>query len=218
MPRHGNYNLAFDSRLIKPSLTVGLVPRPITLALVVLALACTLFMSGCGKGAGGSGLHVKSPATSEKDMPVKSSYAFAVTKTFTDTAGKMTTAATYNVYAANYDLDSSFFAPTVHQPMASDDQMRVVFSLVNDEGGTEKSPAKAGTYSAKADKFMKVESVGIVSRKGGADNTGWLERGTLTGDVKVTSASADEISGDIDVTSGDTSIKGLFTAKILKRK
>jgi len=120
----------------------------------------------------------------QKDMPVKSSYAFAVTKTFTDTAGKMTTAATYNVYAANYDLDSSFFAQTMNKPMASDDQMRVVFSLVNDEGGTEKSPAKAGTYSAKADKFMKVESVGIVSRKGGADNTGWLERGTLTGDVK----------------------------------
>src|SRR5712692_9745950 len=147
MPRHGNYNLAFDSRLIKPSLTVGLVPRPITLALVVLALACTLFMSGCGKGAGGSGLHVKSPATSEKDMPVKSSYAFAVTKTFTDTAGKMTTAATYNVYTANYDLDSANFAQTMNKPMASDDQMRVVFSLVNDEGGTEKSPAKAAPKS-----------------------------------------------------------------------
>ena len=65
---------------------------------------------------------------------------------------------------------------------------------------------------------MKTKSIGIVSRKGGADNTVWLERSTLMGDVKVTSASADEISGDIDVTSGDTSIKGSFTAKILKRK
>ena len=59
---------------------------------------------------------------------------------------------------------------------------------------------------------------GIVSRTGGADNKVWLDRGTLTGEVKLTSASADEISGDIDVTSGDTSIKGSFTAKILKRK
>jgi len=130
----------------------------------------------------------------------------------------MTTAATYKVYAANYDLDSSFFAQTMNKPLTSDDNLRVTFSLVGDEGGTEKTALKAGTYSAKADKFMKVESVGIVSRKGGADNTGWLERSTLTGDVKVTTASADEISGDIDLTSGGTSIKGSFTAKILKRK
>jgi len=52
----------------------------------------------------------------------------------------------------------------------------------------------------------------------GADNKVWLDRGTLTGDVKLTSASAEEISGEIDVTSGDTSIKGSFTANILKRK
>ena len=190
--------------------------RPITLALIVLALASALLLAGCGK-SGGSGLHVKSPATGEKDMTVKSGYAFAVTKTFTDTTGKMTTAASYNVYAANYDLDGSFFAQTINKPMASDDNLRVTFSLVGDEGGTEKTAPKAGTYSAKADKFMKAESVGIVSRKGGADNTAWLDRSTLTGEVKVTSASADEISGDIDVTSGDTSIKGSFTAKILKR-
>jgi hypothetical protein len=40
----------------------------------------------------------------------------------------------------------------------------------------------------------------------------------LSGEVKVNSASADEISGDVDLTSGDTSIKGSFTAKVLKRK
>jgi hypothetical protein len=36
--------------------------------------------------------------------------------------------------------------------------------------------------------------------------------------VKVTSATADEISGDIDLMAGDNAIKGSFTAKILKRK
>ena len=192
--------------------------RPITFALGVLALASAMFLAGCDKGAGGNSMHVRSPATGEKDMTVKSGYAFAVTKTFTDTAGKMTTAATYNVYTANYDLDSSFFAQTMNKPMTSDDQMRVVFSLVSDEGGTEKSPAKAGTYSAKADKFMKVESVGIVSRKGGAEDKGWVERSTLTGDVKVTSVSGDRITGEVDLTSGGTSIKGPFTAKIVTRK
>ncbi len=185
-----------------------------TLCLVALAL----FVGGCSRGAGGNSLHVKSPAAGDKDVPVKSSYAFAVTKTFTDISGKMSTASAYNVYAANYDLDATNFTMTLDKPLTSDDQIRVIFSLIGDEGTNDKSPLKAGTYSAKADKFMKVETAGIVSRKGGADNKVWVDRSALTGSVKVTSASADEISGDVDLSSGDTSIKGSFTAKILKRK
>ena len=96
--------------------------------------------------------------------------------------------------------------------------MRVVFSLVGEEGTKEASPPKAGTYSAKADKYMKVEDVAIVSRKGGADNRFFLDRSTLNGQVKVTTATADEIAGDIDITGGDNVIKGSFTAKVLKRK
>ena len=167
---------------------------------------------------GGNSMHVKSAATSDKDLPVKSSYAFAVTKSFTDINNKITTASAYNVYAANYDLDANNFAMTMDKPLTSEDQVRVVFSLIGDQGTNDKSPPKAGTYSAKADKFMKVESVGIVARKGGADVKSWLDRSMLSGEVKVTSASADEIRGDFDLTSGDSSIKGSFTAKVLKRK
>ena len=181
-------------------------------------ITVALFLSACGKSAGGNSIHVKSTATGEKDLAVKSGYAFAVTKTFTDINNKITTSSAYNVYVANYDLDAGNFAMTMDKPLASDDQVRVMFSLIGDEGTNDKSPLKAGTYSAKADKHMKVESVGIVSRKGGADNKAWLDRSTLSGEVKVTSASADEISGDIDVTAGDTTIKGSFTAKVLKRK
>jgi hypothetical protein len=199
--------------------TLGkLFNRRIAFTLCFVALASALFLSGCGKGAGGNGLHVKSPATGEKDVAVKSGYAFAVTKTFTDTSNNITKASAHNVYAANYDLDAANFAMTLNKPLTADDQVRVEFSLIGDQGTDDKSAPKAGTYSAKADKFMKVETVGIVSRKGGADNKVWLDRSTLTGEVKVTSASADEISGDVDLSSGDTSIKGSFTAKILKRK
>lgn len=191
---------------------------PITFTIVALALAGALFLAGCDKSSGGSGIHVKSPATGEKDMAVKSGYAFAVTKTFTDINNKITTASTYNVFAANYDLDGSFFAQTINKPMTSDDNLRVTFSLVGDEGGTEKTALKTGTYSAKADKFMKAETAGIISRKGSADSTVWLDRSTLTGDVKISSVSGDTVTGEVDLTSGDKSIKGSFTAKILTRK
>jgi formylmethanofuran dehydrogenase subunit C len=107
---------------------------------------------------------------------------------------------------------------TLDKPLTADDQVRVVFSLIGDEGTNDKSPIKAATYSAKAEKYDKAESAGIVARKGGADVKSWLDRSMLSGDVKVTSASADEIAGDINLSSGDIAIKGSFTAKVLKRK
>jgi hypothetical protein len=180
-------------------------------------IALALLVGGCGKGGGGS-MQLKSPNTGDKDMPVKSGYAFAVNKTFTDTSNNITMASAYNVSAANYDLDGTNFAMTLDKPLTSDDQIRVMFTLVGDQGTNEKSPLKTGTYSAKADKFMKVETAGIVSRKGGADNKVWFDRSSLTGDAKVTSVSGDTISGEVDLTSGAMSIKGPFVARILVRK
>ena len=74
-----------------------------TSSMIVIALIGALAVFGCGKAGGGNSIHVKAATTGDKDMPVKSSYAFAVTKTFTDVSGKMTTASAYNVYVANYD-------------------------------------------------------------------------------------------------------------------
>jgi hypothetical protein len=186
--------------------------------LILFTVALSLLLAGCGKGAGGNSLHVKSVATGAKDLAAKSSYAFAVTKSFTDINNKITTASAYNVYVANYDLDSGNFAMTLDKPMSSEDQVRVTFSLVGAEGTNDKSALKTGTYSAKADKYMKVETAGIVTRKGGTDTKFWLDRSTLTGEVKVTSAAADSISGDVDLTAGENTIKGSFTAKVLTRK
>ena len=183
----------------------------------LLCIAAALLISACSK-SGGGGVHIKSPATGEKDIAAKSSFAFAVTKTFTDVNGKMTTASSYRTYVANYDLDAGNFALTLDKPLSSEEQVRIVFSLVGEEGTKENSPPKAGTYSAKADKYMKVEDVAIISRKGAADNKSFFDRSTLNGQVKVTSATADEIAGDFDLTAGDSSVKGSFTVKVLKRK
>jgi len=186
--------------------------------LFLFTIAFSLVFAGCGKGVGGNSLHIKSAATGEKDFANKSSYAFAVTKTFTDINNKITTASAYNVYVANYDLDAGNFAMTLDKPLTSDDQVRVMFSLIGEQGSNDKSPLKAGIYSAKADKYMRVETVGIVSRKGGTDSKVWFDRSTVTGEVKVTSASGDSISGDVDITAGENVIKGSFTAKVLTRK
>lgn len=195
------------------------LPKTHTVNLVLLlVILCTASFLGCNKSSGGNDLHVKSAAAGEKDVATKSAFADPVTKTFTDLTGKMTTAVVYNVHAANYDLDGGRFGASLNNPMPADDSIRVMFSLVGEEGTKENSPLKTGTYSAKADKYMKVETVGIVTRKNGTEMKNWFDRSTLNGEVKVTSASGDSASGDIDVTAGDSVIRGTFTAKILHRK
>ncbi len=185
--------------------------------LLVLTIVYALLLPACSQN-GRNDLHVKSAAAGEKDIAIKSVFADPLTKSFTDTSGKMTTAVVYNVHAANYDLDGGRFGASLNNPMPADDSIRVMFSLVGEEGTKENSPLKTGTYSAKADKYMKVETVGIVTRKNGAEIKNWFDRSTLNGAVKITSATDDSVSGDIDVTAGDSTIKGSFTGKILKRK
>jgi hypothetical protein len=205
-------------------------------AAISLVIAALMF-SSCSKGAGAHGMSLKWPGMNQKEMPVKSGYAYGVTKyfatgrdasfrrtstgrlqTFSDINNKISTAPSYRVYAASYDLDAANFSQTMDKPLPSDNQIRITFSLVGDQGGNEKSPLKAGEYSAKADKFMKVETAGIVTRKDGKDDTLWLDPSALTGNVKVTSVAGDSITGEANLTDGQSAIKGPFTAKILVRK
>jgi hypothetical protein len=211
-------NPSMQNQSNKPTLTSPNYRCLLHIAIAISFLTLLLSLAGCSKSAGANSMKLKWPGMNEKEMPVKSSYAFGVTKTFTDINQKISTAPSYRVYAASYDLDSGNFAQTMDKPLAGDDQIRVTFSLVGDQGGNEKSPLKAGDYSAKADKFMKVEDVSIVTRKDGKDNTVWFERGAINGTVKVTSVSDGNIVGDVDLTSGDSAIKGPFTAKVLLRK
>jgi len=202
----------------KPTITSLNHRCSLHIAIAISLLTLLLSLAGCSKSAGASSMKLKWPGMNEKEMPVKSSYAFGVTKTFTDINQKISTAPSYRVYAAGYDLDAGNFAQTMNKPLAADDQIRITFSLVGDQGGNEKSPLKTGDYSAKADKFMKVEDVSIVTRKGGQDDTLWFERGAINGTVKVTSVSDGTVAGDVDLTSGESAIKGPFRAKVLLRK
>ena len=201
------------SRTTTPASTF---PGQIIFALGLIAAA--IFLVGCSSSGGGANVLVKSPVTGEKELRQKSGYAYTVNKTFTDASGQMTTAGSHRVYVANYDLDAGNFAMTLDKPLTGDDQMRVVFSLVGDQGSNDKSALKTGTYSAKADKFMKIEDVAILSRKGGADNKTVLDRSTLSGDARVSSVSGDIVTGEVDLSSGAISIKGPFSARILVRK
>ena len=206
---------ARTTALTRSWITIDRHPFHLGMAMTFVLLA--VLLTGCGK-TGSNSISLKWPGVTSKQMPVKSSYAFGVTKSFTDINNKMTTAPSYRVYAASYDLDAGNFSQTMDKPLPADDQIRLTFSLVGDQGGNEKSPLKAGDYSAKADKFLKVEDASIVTHQGGKDNTLWLDRSKLSGNVKVASVSGDTVTGEADLTDGESAIKGPFTAKVLLRK
>lgn len=127
----------------------------------------------------------------------------------------------HTIYLANYDMDSSY-PGWVRKPLASPEHMRIDIQITGEEGTREDSPFKVGTYSAKADKFNAVRSVIINRLLDGKEtktsfNT-FSSSKSVEGEVKISSVTADDVSGEINLSEGSNSIKGTFTANLPKKK
>lgn len=182
--------------------------------LVVFLIA--VLLTACG-GAGESKLEVKAGG---KNLPfsVKSSGTYSSVKTFTDAQSKMTKASSNYIVLANYDIDTSSGMNSMEKAVTAPDQVRVAIQLVGEEGTDDKTGIKTGTYTTKADKFGKVDYVNIAYFADGKESKNIFNISKTEGEVKITSVSADTVSGEINLTEGDKSIKGSFTAKIPVKK
>lgn len=184
---------------------------------LLLLVFAVLVFAACGGGMGGSSkLDIK---TGGKDLTlnVKSSGSDTATKTFTDKEGKMSTASTTSIYLASYDMDTTH-SGTMRKPLTAADQIRVGMSLVGEEGTNNQSPLKVGSYKASGtEKFNKIDWLSVSTFADGkevkTDFDTNFSTSKITGEVKITSVTADSITGEIDVTDGDKSVKGAFTAK-----
>lgn len=188
---------------------------------ILLFICAALIFAACGGGIGGSKLDIKAGGK-DSALNIKSSGSGTATKTFTDKDGKMSTASTTSIYLASYDLDTTNVG-TMRKPLTAADQMRVGMSLVGEEGTNDKSPLKVGTYKAgPTEKFSKVDWLSVSTFADGkeakTDFDTNFSTSKITGGVKITSVSGDAINGEIDVTDGDKSIKGSFTAKMPGKK
>jgi hypothetical protein len=178
-----------------------------------------LFFAACGGGAGKIDIKIGGKDTS---LAVKSSGSDKSVKTFTDKENKVTTATSFYAIAANYDMETTNVA-TMKKPLTAPEQARVMVQLIGEEGTDQKSDLKPGTYKADpAGKFMKVDSLSVITFADGKEvNTSFdmtFSGSKVTGEVRVKSVTADAISGEIDITEGDKSVKGTFTAKIAAKK
>lgn len=191
----------------------------------LLIIAAGILLTACGSGGGSGGGSAKMDIKAngkDTSLEVKSSGSDKGVKTFTDKEGKMTTATSFYAVMANYDMDTTNVA-TMKKPLTAPEQSRVMLQLIGEEGTDQKSEFKPGTYKADpAGKFMKVDSLSVYTFADGKEvktDFDMMFSGTkVTGEVRVKSVTADSISGDIDISEGDKSVKGTFSAKIAAKK
>lgn len=174
----------------------------------------------CG-GAGGSTIAIKSGGK-DVSLAAKTSGTYKTVKTFTDINQNITKATAFDIYLASYEMDSTS-PSTMRKPLTAADQVRLSMQLVGAEGTDQNSEFKPGVYKADpTGKFMKLDSLGIATFADGKELNTRFETSTSTskiaGQVEVKSVTAEAISGTIDVTDGDKTVKGDFTAKIAAKK
>ena len=188
---------------------------------ILFIICAALVFAACGGGAGSSKLDIKAGGK-DSTLNIKSSGSDTSVKTFTDKDGKMTKAPITYIYLANYDLDMTN-AGTMRKPLTAADQIRVGLALTGEESPDDKAAFKAGTYkAAPTEKYNKIDWLSVSTFADGKEAKTDFEtnfsQSKITGEVKITSVTADSISGEIDVTDGDKSVKGSFTAKAPGKK
>lgn len=180
---------------------------------------CAFFAAACGGGVGGSSLSVKAGG---KDVPfsVKTNGSDKSVFTYPPGPGQPPQMATsFSATFANYDMDPTNGA-TMKKKMASADQARVSFSIYGESGTGIKDEIKPGVYKVdKEAKFMSVSTLSVITFADGNDKETYFDlRATdAKGEINITSVTADAVSGSIDVSQGESSVKGSFTAKIAKK-
>ncbi|MEQ1643203.1 MAG: hypothetical protein ABL959_07140 [Pyrinomonadaceae bacterium] len=185
--------------------------------LIVITM-CSLLISACGGGSGSS-LAIKSGDRSMSFTAKSSSTDFG--NVIATSPGKPDLqTSVHTIYLANYEMDRTNVG-TMRKPLTSADQIRVEFSVTGEAATNEKTPFKVGTYVVANDKINDIRYVKVTTFADGKENKidfdTMSSMSKITGEVKLTSVTETELSGSIDITEGDKSVKGNFTAKIAKK-
>lgn len=188
------------------------------MTLIGSLLLSALFVGACG--AGGSKLDIK-VGGKDSTLNVKSAGVYYGNVISTSPGKPNVQTFAHDIYLANYEMDTT--SPvTMRKALAAPDQLRVELQLTGEEGTNSDSPFKVATYSAKADKINRVRSITIVTFADGKETTTSFDTMGLSpkadGEVKLTAVTADTVSGEVNLTEGDKSIKGTFTAKLPQKK
>jgi len=191
-----------------------------------ILLLCSLLtlLLGCGNAASNAITSPKLTITiGEKatSLDVRSSGIYKTMISYGNVDGEAQHATSVTLVMANFDLDTTSRS-SLENPLTSEDQIRLTMQLVGEQGTDQNGELKPGVYTTKKDdKFMKVSKLDVSTFVGGVvsnlsfDSSGAESK--VTGQVELKSVTAEAIAGVIDVTDGDRTVKGDFTAKLAKK-
>ena len=191
---------------------------------VFVVVFVTLLLTGCSKssGPGGTGAPRLDIKLGGKDLTLTVKSAGVYYGNVISTSPGRPNIQTFNhdIVIANYDLDTTNVG-TMRKALTATDQLRVELELTGEDGTKTDSPLKVGTYSVKADKINSVRFIAVATFAGGKETRTSFDTMSsnkkTAGEVKITSITADTASGEVNLTEGDKSIKGTFTAKLPKK-
>ncbi len=189
--------------------------------LVVASLVS--FLAACGATDGTPKLEVKAGGK-ETTLEVKSGFVYPSEMSFTAPGRPPLKTSAHIIYLTNYELNAAADSAWVNRSMTAPGQMRVGIQLTGEDGSGAKSPFKVGTYSAQAAnvngvRLVKIES--FADGKQAATNfdtlMGYGDK-KAAGEVKITSVTDSAMSGEVNLTEGDKSVKATFTASLPKKQ
>lgn len=204
---------------------------------ILLLAGFSVFFAGCGGGIISNNANVNSAAEPKPISPgalsvttrgnpavglqPMSAYMFSGETAINTADGKSVKTVMRDFVIANYTLDLSSGFSSTTSPLNAAGQMQVFFKLQDKANATKDTPFVAGDYPSKPqDQFEKFYSLAIFTYSETGDRENKILGGyDLTkGGVKITSVTGDTVVGEIDVTNGENTVKGPFTAKIYKEK
>ncbi|MEZ5346757.1 MAG: hypothetical protein R2681_14495 [Pyrinomonadaceae bacterium] len=182
----------------------------------ILLVAFSIFAAGCGGLGAGSNISVKVDGKEHTFEP-KSTWAYHSTKSFSypeDGKTVLTKSSVTHIVLANFDLDTSqAFISLGKQKLEKPEQIKITLSITGEKETSVDTPIKAGAYKAEEEKFNKVDSVTIYYFADGEEKRMILDDKKLKGTINIASVSDGTINGDVDVTDGENTVKGGFSAK-----
>lgn len=200
---------------------------------IITAIMTAVLFSGCGGGnapAGnsssgtktttstGSGLEVKIKDKAIK-LETKAAWLFSDDWTVNMPDGKAVPTANRQIVIANYDLDSTYGISSTMKKITAADQMRILIGLQDKADIKKDAPITQGDYGSKMEEFSKILNIQIFTFADGNEVKTLMSGGNSDnkGSVKITGVTGDTVTGEIDFSNTDNSIKGSFTAKIWKQ-
>lgn len=197
---------------------------------VIFVFIMGIFAAACGGNAASNSAAASRPAASAvsaievkvKDkttkLEAKSSVLYSDDWTINMPDGKAVPTAVREIVIANYDLDTSFGKSTSSKKLTSPEQMRIVIGLEDKANVKKDQPISTGEYGPKMDEFSKILNIQIYTFADGGEVKTTISGGNSDnkGSIKITGINGDSVTGEIDLSNTDNSIKGSFLAKIWK--